>query len=307
MPSSRVFRKPPPLSSGDKVAVIAPASPFDQDSFAAGVALLSRRYDVRHDEGVFSRERYLAGSDGRRLRELAAALTDPATKAVFCARGGYGVTRLLAPLDALLPGAGILTPKPLVGFSDITAAHALLQNRGLVSIHGPVLTQLGKLEPAAVARLFALLESPAAPPPLTGTASYGAGMAEGPLMGGNLSVLASLCGTPFMPPLAGAVLLLEDVGERPYRLDRLWTQLTLAGVFREVRGIALGEFVDCELPEAAYASQDVLRELAGATGLPCVAGLPVGHGEINEAVALGVPVCLDAATATLTFLEGAVA
>jgi len=303
------------------VTVIAPASPFDWESFATGLTLLSRRYEVRHEEGVFASERYLAGPDSRRLREFTRALTDPDIKAVFCARGGYGVTRLLAALDTFLPPGEALEPKPLVGFSDITAAHALLLGRGMVSIHGPVLTQLGKLEPAAIARLFALLESPAAPPKLIGSGSYGSygtsgggtgsgtgagGAAEGPLVGGNLSVLASLCGTPFMPPLEGSILLLEDVGERPYRLDRLWTQLQLAGVFRQVRGIALGEFIGCELRDAGYASHDVLRELVAATGLPCVAGLPVGHGDVNEAVALGVRVRLDANTGTLTFLEGAV-
>jgi muramoyltetrapeptide carboxypeptidase len=110
-----------------------------------------------------------------------------------------------------------------------------------------------------------------------------------------------------MPPLAGGILLLEDIGEHPYRLDRLWTQLLLAGVFKQVRGIALGEFINCEPPDAAYASQDVLRELAAATALPCVTGLPIGHGKFNEAVALGVRARLDAGAATLTFLEGAVA
>ena len=317
MPLSPVFRKPRALAPGDPVTVIAPASPFDRQSFATGLTLLSRRYEVRHEEGVFASERYLAGPDSRRLREFTQALTDPDVKAVFCARGGYGVTRLLAALDTFLPPGEALTPKPLVGFSDITAAHALLLGRGMVSIHGPVLTQLGKLEPAAVARLFALLESPAPAPRLIGSGnscgSHGTheigarGAVEGPLVGGNLSVLASLCGTPFMPPLEGSILLLEDVGERPYRLDRLWTQLSLAGVFRQVRGIALGEFIDCELRDAGYASHDVLRELVAATGLPCVAGLPVGHGDVNEAVALGVRVRLDADAGTLTFLEGAVA
>lgn len=306
MPSPPAFRKPQALRPGDPVALIAPASPFDRDSFAAGLTQLARRYDVRYTEGVFARERYLAGPDHRRLTELQQALTDQGTRAVFCARGGYGVTRILKSLAADLPTRTTLPPKLLVGFSDITAAHALLQARSWVSIHGPVMTQLGRLETSALERLFALLESPLEPAPLTGLAGYGSGSAEGVLVGGNLSVLASLCGTPFMPPLAGAILLLEDVGEKPYRLDRLWTQLSLAGVFQQVRGIALGEFVDCEVPGADYASHDVLRELATSTGLPCVAGLPIGHGKVNEAVALGTRVRIDASSAALTFLEGAV-
>ena len=109
-----------------------------------------------------------------------------------------------------------------------------------------------------------------------------------------------------MPALDGAILLLEDQGERPYRLDRMWTHLQLAGVFARVRGIALGSFTACEEPQADYASAEVLRELAAATGLPCAAGFPVGHGDVNEPVPLGVRVRLDAGAATLSFLEPAV-
>jgi muramoyltetrapeptide carboxypeptidase len=132
------------------------------------------------------------------------------------------------------------------------------------------------------------------------------GWAEGPLVGGNLSVLTRLLGTPFMPPLQGSVLLLEDVGERPYRLDRMWTHLQLAGVFQQVRGIALGTFTGCEEKDADYTSTDVLRELAAATGLPCAAGFPIGHGDLNEPLPLGLRVRLDADSRTLTFLESAV-
>ena len=298
------FQPPPALRPGDRVAVIAPASGFDRAAFDSGLALISRRYHAEYTAGVFERQRYLAGSDARRLAELTAALADPGIRAVFCARGGYGATRLLPRLDASGPPG---PPKLLVGFSDITALHLWLQAHGRASIHGPVLTQLGRLPAATCERLFALLESTAAAPALSGTATYAGGAAEGPLLGGNLSVLTRLLGTPLMPSLAGAILLLEDQGERPYRLDRMWTHLQLAGVFARVRGIALGSFTACEEPDAPYASADVLRELAQATGLPCAAGFPVGHGDVNEPVPLGVRVRLDADAARLTFLEAAVA
>jgi muramoyltetrapeptide carboxypeptidase len=194
-----------------------------------------------------------------------------------------------------------------VGFSDITALHLWLQAAGRISIHGPVLTQLGRLEPAAAERLFALLESTRPPPPLRGMECYVAGVAEGPLLGGNLSVLTRMLGTAFMPALDGAVLLLEDQGERPYRLDRMWTHLELAGAFARVRGIVLGSFTACEEPNAPFGSADVLRELARATGLPCAAGFPIGHGADNEAVPLGARVRLDAQAMSLTFLEPAAA
>ena len=126
-------------------------------------------------------------------------------------------------------------------------------------------------------------------------------------MGGNLSMLSRVIGTPFMPVLEDTVLLLEDQGERPYRLDRMWTHLALAGVFRRVRGIVLGSFTQCEEKEAPYSSAEVLRELALATGLPCAAGFPIGHGEQNEPVPLGVRVRLDADNRRLSFLEAAIA
>jgi muramoyltetrapeptide carboxypeptidase len=285
------------------VAVIAPASGFERGAFEAGLALLSARYRVEYGGGLFERQRYLAGSDARRLAELHAALADPGLRAVFCARGGYGATRLLTRLSARAPEGG---PKPLVGFSDITALHLWLQAHGRISIHGPVLTQLPRLPSATCTRLFDLLESARPAPPLLGSTAYVGGTAEGPLLGGNLSVFTRLLGTPFMPPLDGAVLLLEDQGERPYRLDRMWTHLQLAGVFARVRGIALGSFTGCEEPGATYTSAEVLRELASSTGLPCAAGFPVGHGEVNEPVPLGVRVRLEADAARLTFLEAAV-
>ena len=229
---------------------------------------------------------------------------------MFCARGGYGTLRLLARLEAQRETAA--TPAPLIGFSDITALHQWQQRHGLISIHGPVLTQLGRLGRATSERLFSLLESSSPAEPLHGTATFVEGSAEGPLLGGNLSVFTRLLGTPFMPNLDGAILLLEDVGERPYRLDRMWMHLELAGVFRRVSGIALGSFTHCEEREhraqqgVSYTSHDLLRELAVATGLPCVAGFPIGHGDVNEPVPLGVRVRLDGAAGRLTFLESVV-
>jgi muramoyltetrapeptide carboxypeptidase len=302
MTTPRAFQHLPALTSGARVAVIAPASAFDRASFESGLALIGARYDVHYRPAIFERQRYLAGSDSRRLEELRDALLDPAIKAVFCARGGYGATRLLARLAAI----GAAAPKPLVGFSDITALHFWLQSRGLMSIHGPVLTQLGLLPGETRQRLFHLLESSAPAPALSASDTYVPGVAEGPLLGGTLSVVTRLLGTPYMPSLEGAVLLLEDVGERPYRLDRMWTHLELAGVLRQVRGIALGSFTHCEEKDADYGAADVLRELAQAAGLPCAAGFPIGHGAANEPVPLGARVRLDAGARSLTFLEAAV-
>jgi len=199
-----IFHKARALRPGDSVAVIAPAGPFDRESFEAGVAVIAQRYRVQYDPGIFHRHRYLAGDDERRFTELNRALTDPAIRAVFCARGGYGTLRLLQRLEAQRAAAALgqpaMTP-PLIGFSDITALHQWQQRHGLISIHGPVLTQLGRLGRATSERLFSLLESGSPAEPLHGTATFVEGVAEGPLLGGNLSVFTRLLGTPFMPAI----------------------------------------------------------------------------------------------------------
>jgi muramoyltetrapeptide carboxypeptidase len=270
-----------------------------------GIAVIGGRYQVRFDERIYSRKRYLAGDDDRRFTELTTALADPAIKAVFCARGGYGAMRLL-PRLASWASEHSLPAKPLIGFSDITALHQWLQSNGIASIHAPVLTQLGRVPAESPQRLFSLLESTAPAEPLIGSATYVGGTVEGPLLGGNLSVFTRLLGTPFMPPLDGAILLLEDLSEQPYRLDRMWTHLELAGVFRKIRGIALGQFIGCEPRDGGFTAAEVLHDLAAAAGVPCASGFPIGHADVNEAVPLGVRVRLEADVARLTFLEAAV-
>jgi muramoyltetrapeptide carboxypeptidase len=302
------FVKPPRLVPGDRVTVVAPAGPLDRETFDAGLKILAQRYDVAWDPSLLGRVRYLAGDDARRGDELARALADPGARAVIAARGGYGSMRLLARLWPRVDGrpADAGPAKPLVGFSDITALHAALQAAGRVSVHGPVVTQLAHSPEAVVERLFGLLEDGTAPPePVAGTPVVG-GIVEGPVLGGNLSLVTRLLGTPWLPDLTGAVLLLEDVGEKPYRIDRMWTHLRLAGVFETVAGLALGDFTDCDDPDGDFTLRDVLWSLAAEAGLPCVAGLPIGHGAVNVPVALGTRVRLDGGSGTLSFLEPAV-
>ncbi len=308
MSGSSRFVKPRALAPGDRVAVVAPAGPFDRESLDAGLRILAGRYDVAWDRGLLSRVRYLAGDDDRRGGELAAALADPRIHGIVAARGGYGSMRILPRVWPIAGGAPS-SPGPaklLVGFSDITALHAALQACGRVSVHGPVVTQLATQPSTVLERFFAILEDGVAPPaPISGTPIVG-GVSEGPLLGGNLSILTRLLGTPWLPDLTGAVLLLEDVGERPYRIDRMWTHLRLAGVFERVAGLALGDFTDCEEPGGEFTLRDVLWSLAGETGLPCVGGLPIGHDAVNVPVALGTRARLDGGAGTLSFLEPAV-
>jgi muramoyltetrapeptide carboxypeptidase len=295
------FAAVPRLRPGDPVAVVAPAGPFERDVFERGLAVLQKRYQTLFDDGLFEKERYLAGNDARRLTELRRGWEEDRLKAVFVARGGYGAMRLLPQLRFDAAKA-----KPLVGFSDVTALHCALQVAGARSLHAAVVTQLGRQKSDAQQRLFDLLESPNPPAPLHAKEMLVPGAVTGPLLGGNLSVLTRLIGTPYFPSLKDAVLLVEDVGERPYRLDRMWTHLELAGVFNQVAGIALGTFTGCEENDADYTSTQVLADLARKTGLPCAFGFPVGHDDDNQPVPLGAQVRLDASMLRLEFLEGLV-
>jgi muramoyltetrapeptide carboxypeptidase len=283
------------LAPGDPVAVVAPSGPFESSAFEQGLAILAQRYQPRVAPHARDTHRYLAGRDDDRAADLQHALDDGDIKAVFAARGGYGAARLLPSLRL---GQ---VHRPLVGFSDTTALHLALQARGVRSVHGPVVTQLAKSPAHVIERLFTVLEG-GTPAPLSGTRTVVRGRAEGPLLGGNLSVLTRLIGTPYLPSLRGCVLLLEDVGERPYRLDRMWTHLKLAGLLEGLAGVVFGEFTGCE--DAAASSAMVLDELAQALGVPCLAGLRIGHGDENHAVPLGARVRLDTDEGQLTFLEG---
>ena len=299
--------RPPRLAPGDPVRIIAPSGPVPREAFAAGIEVLRARYDVRHDDGVFAREGYLAGSDERRLAELTAALADPDARAIVMARGGYGLLRLLPFVD---PGVLAARPRPIVGFSDGTALLAFAARAGVASIHGPVVTQLGNLPAGDQRALFERLETPGPSLLLDGLEGLIPGRVRGPLMGGNLEVFSRLVGTPFLPDVSGAILFFEDLGERPYRIDRLLTHLDLAGVFGAASGVIAGDFSGCREPEATRAdsptAEDVLVDRLGRLPVPVALRGAFGHGTRNRALPYGTLCELDTAAGTLTALEGAV-
>jgi muramoyltetrapeptide carboxypeptidase len=299
--------RPPRLQPGDVVRVIAPSGPVPRAGFLAGAEILGRRYTLRYDDALFTSDGYLAGSDERRLTELATAFADPEARAVVMARGGYGLLRLLPFLD---PEALRATAKPIVGFSDGTALLAQVARAGLTSVHGPVVTQLANLPADDHAALFRLLEEPAPGTVLSGLEPVVHGRARGPLLGGNLEVFSRLLGTPYLPELDGAILFIEDLGERPYRIDRLITHLDLAGVFGALAGVVVGDFSACLEPEPTRATsppvQDVLVERLSRLAIPVVRGALVGHGTRNQALPHGALCELDSRQGTLTALEGVV-
>jgi muramoyltetrapeptide carboxypeptidase len=289
--------EPPSLRAGDRIAVVAPSGPVDPARLERGCAVLrGLGLDVVVGKHALDQNpsglTYLAGSDAERAADLQHAWCDPRVSAVFCARGGFGAARVLGHLDwAALRGAA---PKWLQGSSDITALHVAFGRRlSVPTLFGPMTASLvADADPEALDHLREGLFGPGAP--VHGTHAPVGGRAEGVLTGGNLTLLTSLLGTPYAPePAAGAIAFLEDVGEAPYRVDRMLTQLLQAGWFDEVAGIVLGTWTGCGDLDAVFADR------LAPIGVPILAGVPVGHGPRQLTLRLGAGATLDADTLVL--------
>jgi muramoyltetrapeptide carboxypeptidase len=273
------------LKAGSRIRVVAPSGVVEPTRIEAGAEVLrSWGYDVEIDPQAFERFRYVAGSDGARLDALRRAAHE--ADAVWMARGGYGLARLIPELLA-----NPLPPVPFIGFSDGTV---LLNHHVGPALHAPVINGLsGHTDPESMAHLRAVLEGET--PDLVGE-SVIAGSARGPIVGGNLCVLASMVGTAAQVRTAGCIVALEEVGEPPYKVDRLLTQLIQSGGFEGAVGFALGSFTGADAPAGAdWRALDVLIDQLAPFGVPIVAGLPFGHGACNRAFELG-PGALKGAT-----------
>lgn len=291
---------PPFLNPGDRIRVVAPSSPFDKEAFEAGVRLLRTRYEVVHQDDIFERKAYLAGDDARRLLELDDALADEKARCILAARGGYGAGRIAYAIGKeRIRSAN----KWLVGFSDVTALHGAWANAGVASVHGPMVASLGKDAgtsdgDARFARLCGTLEGTRTLDE-SGLVTLRPGRASGRLLGGNLSVLVSLAGTPLFPRLDGAVLFVEDIGERPYRVDRMLTQLKAMGALDSLAGLVFGAFTDCGPGIDGRTAEDVIAERAASLDVPVVSGLSAGHIDDNLPLVFGRAVTLDATAGTI--------
>lgn len=292
------FVTPRVVAPGSRLAVVAPCGPFDEAAFGRGVDALRSHYEVTFDPTIFTRKGYLAGDDDRRIGELVDALDDERVDAIVCARGGYGATRILDALDVARVRRA---RKLLVGFSDVTALHALWSRAGVPSIHGPMVAALGNATDSLRARFIDALEGRHIRT-IEGLDPIVEGQADGILIGGNLAVLAALAGTPFAPPLEGSVLFLEDIGERPYRVDRMLTTLHQAGWFERVRGVILGAFTDCDSTSDATRVDEVLIERLGRLRIPVMRGVPSGHLDDNLELHFGRRIAIASASGTLKYL-----
>ncbi|MCT2581703.1 S66 peptidase family protein [Actinophytocola gossypii] len=297
--------RPARLRPGARVAVVAPAGPVPAEALDNGVTVL-RDWGLEVTVGKHVLDRHpdlphLAGRDADRAADLQHAWCDPAVDAVICARGGYGSMRMVDLLD--WPAMATAGPKVFTGSSDITALHAAIGDQlDVVTLFAPIIAG-ASFDASAQQYLHATLFEPETVRSLTGptVATMNHGTATGVVVGGNLSLLSSTVGAAPAPP-DGAIVLLEDVNEEPYQVDRMVTQLLRAGWFTGVAGIALGSWTGCGEPSQVY---DVLMDLLGGLGIPMVWELGFGHVPAQLTVPLGAEATLDADAGTLTFTEPA--
>jgi muramoyltetrapeptide carboxypeptidase len=312
--------RPTQLRPGCRVALVAPAGPLleNDDLIRAQTLCRALGYEPVLGRNAHKRYGYLAGTDDERLADLNSALADPAIDAVWCIRGGYGTLRLLDRVDF---EALVRRPKPVIGFSDITALlNAVTWRTGVVSFHGPV-ARAG-MTAFSRAHFERVLASGAAPgklerlpepadvlvPQENRIVVLHGGVAEGFLAGGNLTLVHCLIGTPYFPPLDGAILFLEDVGEDLYRVDRMLAHLRLIKALEGLRGVVVGRFTQMKRADSdgALGFDEVLSTYLRPLGIPVAYGFPIGHIESQWTLPLGIRARFDADSGELELLEAAV-
>lgn len=311
--------KPAALNEGATVALIAPGSPIgDERIKAATENMLKLGLVVKEGRNIRAKRGYLAGTDEQRLADLHWAFSDPEIEAVWCLRGGYGCGRLLPVIDYDLIRRN---PKILIGYSDITALHLAIHGRtGLVTFHGPVAASEYPDNTTANAKailwqgkkehVVALPEDlEALPGPEYKPVVISPGKARGALIGGNLALLSALVGTEYSPSYKGKLVFIEDIGEQPYRIDRMLVQLFQGTDLAEAAGIVLGVFNDCQPKSSTVPSltlEETLNDNFANLGIPVVYGFPFGHIPYNVTLPYGIDALMDTEQGTLSILDTAV-
>jgi muramoyltetrapeptide carboxypeptidase len=308
--------KPMKLRENAVIGLIAPASAPTAEKMAKAKAnLVTLGFQVKAGANLDAQNGFLAGTDEQRLADLHAAFADPEVEAVWCVRGGYGAARLLPMIDYDLIKKN---PKPFIGYSDITALHLAFQKKaGLVTFHGPVgtsdyteftLQHLKRVLINPIPRFE--IRTPNKEAALALGIEYqpeviAKGFGKGKLIGGNLSLLASLVGTPYAPSYKGKIVFIEEVGEQPYRIDRMLTQMLQGTDLKKAAGIALGVFSDCQTPanETTQSLSAVLKDRLGNLGIPVIYGLPFGHISNQATIPCGSLAELDTERQALILTE----
>lgn len=299
--------KPPRLRKGDLISIVSPASaPLDASKVHRGARYFeSLGYRVTISKNVFNVNGYLAGTDQERAEDLNQAFADKNVKAIICSRGGYGTPRILNKIDY-----GIIkkNPKILVGYSDITALQlAIFKKTGLITFSGPMMAvefgvEFGKkIDPFTEEKFFDMVTSIKKIGVLKSHKEYrlsfrGKKKSKGRLLGGNLSLITSILGTEYLPDFSDSVLLLEEVSEEPYSIDRMFTQLRLAGILQNISGLALGQFTNCaaEEPDKPHRTlEEILIKDVLSNGLASVSNIPYGHLPVKLTLPIGALVSVD--------------
>ncbi len=316
MPLTRII-KPRKLNQGDTVGIIAPGFAISEERLTKCIANIEALgFKPYYTKRILKNHGYLSNTDEERLNDFHHHITNPRVKAIFCARGGYGCTRLLKDIDFKLVKRN---PKILMGFSDVTSLlNIIYQQTGLITFHGPVAATLNngfcrksvngvlvnpedpfEIDPADVKKQQ--LSDSYLSPAYTITP----GSAEGVLAGGNLSLVASMVGTPYQIDFDNKIVFLEDVGEKPYRIDRMLTQLTQAGVFKKAKAILFGVFEDCEAPDTSqsFTLKQVLEDRIAPLNIPSAYGFPFGHISYNSVLPIGGKVQVNTQNIILKFRE----
>ncbi|WP_372997643.1 LD-carboxypeptidase [Lutispora sp.] len=306
--------KPKVLKKGDTIGLIAPSSSVPESKAKACIEWVkSAGYNVKWGESIFQSRGYLSGSDELRAHDINMMFGDKEVDAIFCIRGGYGTMRILDMIDYDLIKNN---PKIFIGYSDITTLHtAFLQKTGLITFHGPMVASFAKkgLDKLSKDYFDRALMNPEPlgdiiNPPDVPIRAYNGGAATGKIVGGNLSLLADTMGTPYEIDTKGKILLIEEVGERPYNLDRMLLQLKLGGKFEDAVGIVIGDWADCE-PEEGEESltiDEVIEDIVVPCGKPILSGYKIGHCSPNITIPIGVEAHIDCENMRFAITEAAV-
>jgi len=288
---------PVALNPGDNIAIIAPGSPFDEIKFSKGISVLEEMgFRTSFSKELYQTNGYLAGTDLHRADMLNAAFSDDSVKAVWCARGGYGALRILQYIDFDMISTH---PKMFIGFSDASAIlNSLYFRCGLVTFHGPMIESLGCADEATRKGLAHIISDRILTIFPEKKILIHSGKAKGIVSGGNLTTICHLLGTQFQPTFSDHIILFEDTGEAPYRIDRMLSQMKMAHCFEGIAGIILGSFEKCGETDLIY---DVFNDVFNDMDIPILAGFNIGHGYPNITIPIGIEAHLDSDAGVLAY------
>jgi len=292
------MKRPALLKSGDRLGVCAPSARFDTDKLNLGIqALENLGFKVKVPEEIFQKKRYLAGDDGLRAGVVNQLFSDPDIDGIICARGGFGALRILEHLNWTVIKKN---PKPFVGFSDSTALLlSIISETGNLVIHGPNVVSLAHASKKTIDSFYTTLTGSLDKIKVTDGKIIRPGKCTGVLKGGNIATITHLLSTRYQPDFKNSILFLEDIGEPAYKIDRMLTQMKMAGLFKEIRGVITGSFEKCENDEYI---EEILFEIFEKNNIPILSGLDSGHGTVNLSLYMGCKIEMDTKTSSIHWI-----